>query len=485
MNSKRKLIWNSLIYAFKSVLGIVFPLITFPYTSNVLGAENIGKVEYANSISSYFIFLAALGITTYAVREGAKIRDDREALSQFSSELLTINLISSIIAYAGILVVCNLPIFRTYKYLILINSVSILFTTLGMEWVYNIKEEFTFITIRYLIVQIISIIFLFSFVKTANDYYYYAIYIVLTSCGSNIINIFYLKKHVDLWKHRKLSLKKHLKPLLLLFSISITATIFANLDTTMLGIMRGDSEVGIYQAGLRIDKIVTTVIASLSVVVFSRSSYLLKEKNIERNEEYKKLIRSFNGLMMLASAPICIGLVAISKNVIGWLLSDEYSMSAIVLMIISFNVINSSVSRVFGHQVLIGVGKDIVYFTSTVIALIVDIVINYFLIPSLGAIATAISTVVACFVSNIIILIFSNKIIPVKYMIIEDAKYLLLCAPFLLISYFVNLTKFSDALMTVIIIVSCVIYYLITLLLLKDPYIKELMGLLRKGKANV
>ena len=99
MKTKQKSISINLIAnSIKTLMGIIFPLITFPYASRVLGAAGIGKVNYASSIISYFSMFAALGISTYAVREGARIRDDKEKFSKFAKEMLNINLCPTVIS---------------------------------------------------------------------------------------------------------------------------------------------------------------------------------------------------------------------------------------------------------------------------------------------------------------------------------------------------------------------------------------------------
>ena len=80
-------------------MGIIFPLITFPYVSRILGVDNLGKYNFSNSIISYFILIAGLGISTYAVREGARLRDKQKAFHDFANEMFTINVISTIVAY--------------------------------------------------------------------------------------------------------------------------------------------------------------------------------------------------------------------------------------------------------------------------------------------------------------------------------------------------------------------------------------------------
>ena len=82
MHYNKKIGINAILNVIKSGLSILFPIVTYPYALRVLGAENIGKVSYSQSIISYFGLLAMMGISTYGTREGAKIRNNREALDK-------------------------------------------------------------------------------------------------------------------------------------------------------------------------------------------------------------------------------------------------------------------------------------------------------------------------------------------------------------------------------------------------------------------
>ena len=148
MTKQKSISINLIANSIKTLMGIIFPLITFPYASRVLGAAGIGKVNYASSIISYFSMFAALGISTYAVREGARIRDDKEKFSKFAKEMLNINLCTTVISYLALLIFLSLPILGNYKKLLVISSATIVFTTIGMEWLFTIKEEYANITKR-------------------------------------------------------------------------------------------------------------------------------------------------------------------------------------------------------------------------------------------------------------------------------------------------------------------------------------------------
>ena len=93
---------NAVLNIIKQCCAIIFPLITFPYASRVLGVENYGKVNFGTSIISYFTLLAGLGITNYAIREGARIRDDKKNFSAFVNEVFTINVVTTLISYAAL-----------------------------------------------------------------------------------------------------------------------------------------------------------------------------------------------------------------------------------------------------------------------------------------------------------------------------------------------------------------------------------------------
>ena len=196
---KKSLGLNAFLNGLRSVLNLIFPLITFPYISRVLSVNGIGIYNFSNTYIGYFILIAGLGIATYAVREGAKYRDNKEQIEEFSSEVFSINILATVIAY--ILLLLSLVIFKNlnnYVACILIFSIQILFTTLGTEWIYTIYEDYTYITIRSIIFKILSIILLFIFVKRPSDYLIYAAITVLASVGSNFLNFVHARSFIHI-----------------------------------------------------------------------------------------------------------------------------------------------------------------------------------------------------------------------------------------------------------------------------------------------
>ena len=92
----------------------IFPLITFPYVSRVLGASGTGKVSFAISVVSYFTMVAALGVPTYGIRAAAKARDDQEKLNRTTQEILIIHLFMMIlVSIAYIMAILFVPRFQS------------------------------------------------------------------------------------------------------------------------------------------------------------------------------------------------------------------------------------------------------------------------------------------------------------------------------------------------------------------------------------
>ena len=179
---KQKSLGKNFVYSLlKTMMGVVFPLITFPYATRVLGAASLGKIDYAQANITYFSLLGAFGVSGYAVREGARIRDDKEKLSRFAGEVLAVNVVTVIISYIACFLTIMIDKFAPYRGLMCLFSLTILLTSMGMEWLYNIHEEYAYITVRSFVFQLISVVLLYVFVKKPEDYLIYAGVLITSS----------------------------------------------------------------------------------------------------------------------------------------------------------------------------------------------------------------------------------------------------------------------------------------------------------------
>ena len=147
----QKSLKKNAVYSFiKAFMNLAFPLISFPYASRILLPAGIGKVNFANSVIEYFTLAASLGIFSYAAREAVRVRDDKYALNKIFREILTINLISTVISYILLFfALFFVSKFSEYRILLIVCSTKILFTTIGVDWIFNVHEEYKYIHTKY------------------------------------------------------------------------------------------------------------------------------------------------------------------------------------------------------------------------------------------------------------------------------------------------------------------------------------------------
>lgn len=406
---KRSLTLNAFLNGFRSLLNILFPLITFPYVSRRLTVDGIGTYNFSYSFVSYFLLIAALGVGTYAVREGAKYRDDKNKISNFASEIFTINICSTIVAYI-LLFLCLIIFSKLHSYIIciLIFSIQILFTTLGTEWIYQIYEDYTYITIRSIIFQIISIILLFIFVRQPNDYLNYSLITVFSAVGSNVLNFIHAKKICRIRLKFNFNWKLHLIPILVIFAAGISNMIYVSSDITILGLLKSNYVVGIYSISSKIYSIVKTLISSLLIVTVPRLSMLFGKRMFKG---YKQILIKLTNTLILLALPASVGLFMLSKEVILIISGNKYLRSVNSLKILCFAYIFSILAWILTDCVLYPAKREKDVLISTTTSAILNIVLNLLLIPVWDENAAAFSTVLAEFSMFVINYHYSKDIV--------------------------------------------------------------------------
>lgn len=392
---KKSLGVNALLNGLRSALNLIFPLITFPYVSRVLSVDGMGIYNFSNTYVNYFVLIAGLGVATYAVREGAKYRDNKEQISEFASQIFTINMVSTLIAY--LLLIGSLLIFsnlRNYVTCILVFSLQLFFTTIGTEWLYTIYEEYQYITIRSIVFKIISIVLLFLLVHSPNDYLWYAAITVFAGVGSNILNYIHAKSFCRIKFVKDTNWRYHLKPILVIFASVVAVTLYVSSDTTILGLLKDNYAVGIYGVAVKIYTIVSGLISGLIVVTIPRLAMLIGKRKIK---EYNYVLQEVINSLSILGLPAAVGLVMLSQEVILIIAGKKYLNGTLSLQIITWALIFSNYSTIFNQCVLIPLKRESKALRNTVITGLINVGLNFIFIPLWSYYGTALSTVIAEF----------------------------------------------------------------------------------------
>lgn len=413
MEQRKSLKVNTLLNIIKTCSAILFPLITFPYISRVLLPENVGKVSFAQSYVNYFTLLAGLGISTHAVRECALVKHEQKKLDKVSSELFSINLITTCIAY--IFLLASLFLFKgiqRYNILIIIESIIIVSTTFGADWLNTAMEDYKYITIRTITFQLVSLIFMFIFVHSPSDYYKYALISVFASTGANITNIFYRKKYCKIRFSLCIDWKRHLSPILFLFVMQLSVTIFNNADTTMLGIMKSDYQVGVYNTALKVTRIITQIVQSLSLVIIPRLTVFFDQNDFENAN---KLLRKVFGFNLTVGLPCVVGTILMANEIIWLIGGNEYLGAVPVIRILILCFLFTLIGGNFlGNAILIPMKQEKYYMIVCCITALVNVVLNALLIPRYAAVGASISTAMNGFLIMVLLSVKVDKRIKIE-----------------------------------------------------------------------
>jgi O-antigen/teichoic acid export membrane protein len=474
----RSLKENILLNSIKTLMGVLFPFITFPYASRILLPEGMGKVSFTHAIISYFIMIAGLGIKTYGIREGAKSRNNRIDLSVLASELFTINLLSTIIAYVFLFVaILAVPQFAEYRILLLVSCVEIVFSALGMDWLYGALEEYRYITIRSIAFQVIGMALLFLLVKTKDDYVVYAAIRVFATAGSSVLNFFHARRFVTFKVKIGRELKRHLKPIFILFSKAVASSRYLVLDTTMLGFISGDVSVGIYTAATKFDKVIITLIIAASSVLLPRLSYYIGQQDLEK---FSTLTHKWLNGILFFSIPAMVGLYLLCPQLVLLLSGNEYMPAIPVMRIMIPIVLMISITNLIGTQIFIPLGKETWVLFSVIGGAAVNFLLNLFLIPLFGEFGAGFSTVCAETVIAIVLIIMARKYFNFKRFANSLLRFITatVCMG-IAVSLVIRLAP-GILLQTLVSIIVGGIVYIGILLLMHDAFLLSIAGQLRK-----
>ena len=463
---------NAILNGIRQCCTILFPMITIPYISRILGADNYGKINFGSSIASYFILIGAFGVNSYAIREGAKIRDDAEKYNKFASQIFSINILTTVASY---IILFFLLLFwsevKTYRLLICIQTLPIIFTTIGVDWNNNIFEDFAYTTIRYIFVQIVSIILMFIFVRTRDDYITYVCITAFANIGGSVVNFFYIRKnYVKTHFTFDMQLNKHFIPMLYLFFNMIASTIYVNSDITILTLFKGDAVTGVYSISVKIYTIIKQFINAIVGVALPRFSYYLGQN---QKDEYNDLLtKLFHGLMLLI-LPSMIGLIMVGKQVIILIAGKEFASGYLSLCILSIAILFSVLSFLYVYGILIPYGREKKCLVSTVIAAVTNVVLNFFFIPVWSLNGAAITTLISEALVFILSVYYSRGLYKLDITLKMFLPCFFGCAGIFIVCFIINLLNLSAIMTIILALCGSGLLYSLILLLLKDELAKS------------
>ena len=453
---------------------LLFPLLTFPYLSRVLGASGMGICNFILSYGQNYIIVAALGIPVYGVREIAKISDDKTKRSQLFFEILSMHfLFTCILLLIYLISVFSYSDFQSYRVLAILGGAFIFLNVFSIEWLFTGVNDFKYITIRSLVVRSASILAIYLFVKKADDFFIFFIILVITTLITVLINIYYARKFIT--NKIRLTIKgvlKHIKPVVLLGVYMVLTSIYIILPTTLLGFLSTKASVGYYFSANRIIRMIISLFTALTTILVPRLNMAAEKKD----GEYLLLVNKSLHIVITFGIPITLFTCLASKPLILLLAGKGFINSIFVLQIMSPVILIVAFAQVFVLLILSVNRKDKEMVFLSVIGTVISVVINLIFIPHFAEKATGFSLLFSELFVTTASFFIARKIIsfhvPNKILFLN-----LVCVfPFLLITYISSEITSNHFLELSISAVFCGLYFLFyQLFIVKDQIILEIL----------
>ena len=232
---------------------------------------------------------------------------------------------------------------------------------------------------------------MFLLVKDANDYIVYAGVQVLGNVGSNLLNMIRLRQYIIMKPMGRYEPLQHVKPAVTFFLLTVATTVYTNLDTVMLGFMAGDTEVGYYNAAVKMRNILVSLVSALGTVLLPRTSYYLQHG---MTDAFRSVIEKSVKVVFIVALPLMFYCNFEAENIIMFLAGDGYREAVPTMLVLTPTIFIIGLSNITGLQILVPLGLEKYTVTSTMVGAMTDLVLNALLIPRYGALGAALGTLV-------------------------------------------------------------------------------------------
>jgi len=390
MSTARRIAKNFLSLSIGQIISQFVTFLAIIYLARVLGVANFGKLSFAQATVTYFLLISDLGLSTLGIREVARHRDK---LTDYVDNILTLRLCLAFFSFCLLLlftVLVNKSI--EIKYLIVFYGLSLFPSALLMEWFFQGVEKMEFVGISKILNRSLYVVLVFIFIKTHKQlllvpYLWLAGFIISTG----FLLCVFIKQfgrikfifNFSFWK-------KSLYMALPMGFAWMMIQVYNNFDTILLGFMKTDEVVGWYNAAYKVIFFIFMLGGCYITTIFPVVSRYYKESS----DKLSILLSHSAKLMLAIGLPLGVGGTILGKSLIRLFYGTQYDNGIIAFQILIWYVVISFICMVYANS-LLACDKERKYAIGVMLAAIINLMLNIFLIPPFGLRGAAMATVAA------------------------------------------------------------------------------------------
>lgn len=467
MSLKKNFLYSSLL----TTSNYIFPLITYPYVSRILGVTNIGRYNFADSIINYFIMFSVMGIGIIGIREIAGTQEDKANRNKAFSALFLLNAILTLIALVVLLVcIFTVPDLYDNKNLMYVGILKLVSNLFLIDWFYKGVEKFKYITNITLSIKFLYVISVFLFVKESNDYTIYYLLCTLMITFNAIANFTYVFKFVKL-NFKSLNIKKYLRTNFVLGIYCFLTSMYTSFNVAYLGFVSGNTEVGYYTTGTKLFTIIIALYSAFTGVVQPRMSSLLSENKFD---EFISLIKKSIDLLVTITIPAVLFTHFFSPEIIRIISGEGYEGAIMPTKIVMPLIFIIGYEQILVVQILTPLKKDKQILINSILGAVIGLILNLILVNKYASIGSAIAWVI----SEITVLIsaqyFVSQFTPIRFPYKKVIKGIIIYMPLVLLYWGISIYMNSNFIIN---ITTGAVITGIYVLIAKRKFILELIKL--------
>jgi len=376
------------------------------YIARVLGATAFGLVQFAQAFLLYLVIIVDAGLSTYGTREIA--REPGQA-GQVSSNILLLRLLIAFLTFALSLLVCLfLPIPGTLRLLFIITFLLVFYRAFSIDWVFQGLEKMEYVAASKFLFAAASFGLIVALVKRPEHLLAVPLIQLFVGFVLAVFMVFVLFKFFVVFDRKLVAPRNWLNIFWLAIPLGLSTLlmqIYDNLDTIMLGFMDKPATVGIYSAAYRIFYIFAGVLSLWLATLLPVVCRKISDNKADAGLFQKKIFR----LTLLCVVPVTILAYFIAPFLIGLFFGQGYGEASLALRWLIWALIPLAINGIYGGLVLIPAGRFNHFLAAAGAGALINVVMNFILIPCFSFVGAAIATVVAQGVAALIAFYFSRE----------------------------------------------------------------------------
>ena len=487
--AKHSLVGNIIAKGTLTLFNALLPLIVTRYVYRVLGPANIGSIEYASVLVGYFLTIGMLGTYNYGLREISANRSNPALVRQIFRNLWCINILGNLtmlVAYiAFVYYFIHDPMLRNISWILSGNLVAQVFY---IEWYVEAIEEFSFITIKTILIRTLSLIFFFIFVKSENDVYTYVFIPSVVTIVGSLVSYIYGRCHIRISTkelYTGLNFRLYIVPLLTVLILNNTAILYTMADRTILGYFTNAENVAYFSLGQKIVEMTRLMMLSIVFATLPRLSFYLKEDKQKYQETLLKVMR----LVLFLALPMATGMCLLSGEIVDFFGGADFEDAVPTMRLFSISLIFLSVEAIMYNQIIFLHGKERLLVVYNICCGVLNVALNLvvYYIFDLTPLTSCACTFVSQLAFQVLCIMFIRKQLKIRLGIFtpNTLRYLLASLVFVPIALTVQSLGFGTLKNFIIIIPLCAAAYALVMRMAHDEPYLQISGYVAKLLARI